>query len=280
LKTSRRVFQLLLALCFIPMAGGAALAQTAGTPYEPSVGQEGKDVVWVPTPPATVEKMLDMAQVTPQDFVMDLGSGDGRNVIAAAKRGARALGVEYNPDLVELSKRLAEMEGVADKASFVQGDMYEADISKATVLALFLLTENLNRLAPKFLELKPGSRIVLNGFGIEGWTPDETSQATGECGSWCTTHLFLVPAKVAGIWRLPEGELRLEQKFQMVSGTLTSDGRSTPITNGRLRGDQLTFTAGSAQYAGRVNGDAIRGDMKGGATGVWAATRMRPGGWD
>jgi hypothetical protein len=278
LKISRRVFQLLLALCFVPVAAGAALAQTAEKPYEPTVGQEGKDVVWVPTPAATVEKMLDMAQVTPQDFVMDLGSGDGRNVIAAAKRGARALGVEYNPDLVELSKRLAEKEGVADKASFVQGDMYEADISNATVLALFLLTENLNRLAPKFLDLKPGSRIVLNGFGIEGWTPDETSRAEGECGSWCTTHLFLVPAKVSGIWQLPQGELRLEQKYQMVSGTLTAGGRVTPVTNGRLRGDQITFTAGNAQYAGRVNGDAMRGDMKGSATGVWAATRMRPGG--
>ena len=270
----RAVRYRLLALCFVALAG-AALAQTATEKlYEPMVGQEGKDVVWVPTPAATVEKMLDMAQVTPQDFVIDLGSGDGRNVIAAAKRGARGLGVEYNPDMVELSERIAAKEGVADKALFVQGDMYEADISKATVLALFLLTENLNRLAPKFLELKPGTRIVLNGFGIDGWTPDESSRAEGECGSWCTTHLFFVPAKAAGTWRLPQGELKLEQKFQVLSGSLTAGGRMSPITGGKLRGDQITFTAGGATYAGSVNGDVMSGELKGSANGAWRATRV------
>src|SRR6188474_499670 len=141
-------FGLLAALFSLP-----SLAQPG-----PFVGQPGKDVIWVPTPYVLVEKMLDLAKVTPQDFVMDLGSGDGRNIIAAAKRGARALGVEYNPDMVEFSKRTAAAAGVAERAMFVQGDMYEADISQATVLALFLLTENLNRLAPKFLSLRPGTR--------------------------------------------------------------------------------------------------------------------------
>ena len=130
------------------------------TPFEPTPGQAGKDVVWVPTPPELVEKMLDMAKVTPQDIVMDLGSGDGRNVIAAAKRGARAIGFEFNPDMVALSRRLAQEAGVPDRATFVEGDMFEADISKATVLALFLLPSNLDKLAPKFLALKPGTRIV------------------------------------------------------------------------------------------------------------------------
>src|SRR5262245_60394240 len=115
------------------VVASTALAQT----FEPTVGQAGKDVVWVPTSPSLVEKMLDLAKVTPKDLVMDLGSGDGRNIIAAAKRGARAIGVEYNPDMVELSRRLAKEAGVAEKATFIQGDMYEADISKATVLALF-----------------------------------------------------------------------------------------------------------------------------------------------
>src|SRR5262249_23473040 len=148
--------------------------------------------------------------------------------IAAAKRGARALGVEFNPDMVELSKRIAAKEGVADKATFVEGDMYEANFSEATVLALFLLTENLNKLAPKFLALKPGTRIVGNGFGIAGWTADETGKAEGDCGNWCTAYLYIVPAQVAGTWRLQQGELTLKQNYQMLSGTLSSGGNSTP----------------------------------------------------
>ena len=261
----RCLLQSLLALCFVPLAG---LAQT---PYEPIVGQEGRDVVWVPTPYVTVEKMLDVAKVTPQDYVMDLGSGDGRNIIAAAKRGARALGVEYNSDLVEYSRRVAAKEGLAEKALFVQGDMYEADISQATVLALFLLPENLDKLTPKFLALKPGTRIVVNHFWVDGWTADETQRAEGDCGSWCTVLLFIVPADAAGNWRMPQGEITLVQKFQTLSGTLSAGGNATPITNGRLQGDRISFTAGSATYTGRVSGDAMRGD-----NGAWAAARVRP----
>jgi SAM-dependent methyltransferase len=260
----RRCFlQLLLALCFVPLAG---LAQK---PYEPVVGQEGKDVVWVPTPFVTVEKMLDVAKVTPQDFVMDLGSGDGRNIIAAAKRGARALGVEFNAEMVEYSRRVAAQEGVADKATFVQGDMYEADISQATVLALFLLPENLDKLAPKFMALKPGTRIVANHFWVDGWNADETQRAEGDCGSWCTVLLFIVPANVAGNWRMPQGELTLTQKFQTIAGTLSAGGKATPITDGRLHGDRISFTAGGTTYSGRVSGDSMRGD-----NGGWTAARV------
>lgn len=247
---------------------GGALAADGEKPFEPEVGQAGKDVVWVPTPLPLVEKMLDVARVTAQDYVMDLGSGDGRNIIAAAKRGARALGVEFNPDMVELSKRAAENEGVAGKALFVQGDMYEADISEATVMALFLLPENLNKLAPKFLALKPGTRIVANHFAVSGWEPDESGTAEGECGSWCSWLLYIVPAQVAGRWRLQQGEIEFEQKFQMVSGTFTADGVSTAIGNGRLLGDQITFTIGATQYAGLVNADAMAGSG-------WNATRTR-----
>ena len=150
--------------------------------FQPEVGQPGKDVVWVPTPAATVDKMLDLAKVTPQDYVVDLGSGDGRNVIAAAKRGATALGVEYNPDMVALSQRAAAKEGVSDKATFVEGDMFAADFSKATVLALFLLPDNMRTLRPKFLALKPGTRIVANTFGIDEWEPDARETASGDCG--------------------------------------------------------------------------------------------------
>jgi SAM-dependent methyltransferase len=176
--------------CLLALAAGAALA--AGQEYQPYSGQPGKDVVWVPTPYSLVEKMLDMAGVTPQDYVIDLGSGDGRNVIAAAKRGARALGVEYNREMVALARRNAVQEGVADKARFAQGDMYEADISQATVLALFLLPANLQKLAPKFKALPPGTRIVTNGFPIDGWEAVETGFAEGECGAWCRAYLYVV----------------------------------------------------------------------------------------
>lgn len=264
-------------VCCLALAAacGTALAQGSGTAYEPIVGQAGRDVVWVPTPSVLVEKMLDMARVKPRDFVVDLGSGDGRIVIAAAKRGARALGVEYNEDLVALSRRLAEKEGVADRAEFVQGDMYEADISRASVLALFLLTENLNKLVPKFLALRPGSRIVVNGFQIDGWTPDEIGRAEGDCGSWCTAYLYIVPARVAGVWRLGEGELRLEQKFQMLTGTLTGAGTSWPVKNGRVRGEEIRFTIDGVEYVGRVAGDTLVGTIKGEARG-WTAIRIAP----
>jgi len=267
------VIELMLVSCFVSIAASTVLAQEIGNPYNPIEGQAGKDVVWVPTPPVLVEKMLDMARVTPRDYVMDLGSGDGRNVIAAAKRGAHALGVEYNPDMVELSRRIAAKEAVADKAMFVQGDMFEADISQATVLALFLLTENLNRLVPKFLDLSPGSRIVVNGFEIDDWKADEIGRADGECESWCTAYLYIVPARVAGTWRLPNGHLALEQKFQELTGTLSSGGTRAPILNGRLHGNLISFTVGGADYVGRVNGDTMSGDLKGSATGDWRAVR-------
>jgi hypothetical protein len=252
----------------------ASFAQTSPDQYKPTVGQPGKDAVWVPTAAALVEKMLDMAKVTPKDFVMDLGSGDGRNVIAAAKRGARGVGVEYNNDLVILSNRLAAEAGVADKAKFVQGDMYAADISQATVLALFLLTENMDRMVPKFLALKPGTRIVVNTFGITGWTPDETERLEQECTNWCTSQLWIVPAKVEGTWQLPDGEVTFKQEFQMLSGAVTRKDGSKPSVTGRLRGDQIKFTVDGADYEGRVNGNSMDGAVtKGGSKSTWKATR-------
>jgi hypothetical protein len=248
---------------------------TSQQPYKPTVGQPGKDAVWVPTSMAMVEKMLDMAKVTPQDLVMDLGSGDGRTIIAAAKRGARGLGVEYNNDLVELSKRTATAEGVASKASFMQADMYAVDISKATVLALFLLPSNLLKLEPKFLDLKPGSRIVANTFWIPDWAPDETYTMQDDCDSWCTIQLFIIPAKVQGTWQLAGGVLSLTQTYQVLSGTLTSNGSVMPV-KGRLRGDEITFTAGAMQYKGRVAGNSMRGTIKSGSRNVnWSATKAK-----
>jgi precorrin-6B methylase 2 len=245
-------------------------------PFQPQVGQAGKDVVWVPTSEALVEKMLDMAAVTPQDFVMDLGSGDGRNIIAAAKRGARAMGVEFNPDMVRLSRSNAENAGVADKATFVEGDMFEAEFSQATVLALFLLPDNLMRLRSKFFDMKPGTRIVMNTFAIPEWEADVTENIERDCQTWCTSLLYFVPAKVEGIWRLPQGEVTLKQSFQKVSGTVGSGSASTPIANGRLRGDQLTFSSGGSEYNLKVNGDTIAGVVTsgGGSTNV-TATRAQ-----
>ena len=257
-----------LILGFSLLAGGALAAE-----FEPYSGQPGKDVIWVPTPHVLVEKMLDMARVTREDFVIDLGSGDGRNVIGAAKRGAQALGVEYNPDMVELSRRIAAKEGVADRAKFVHGDMFEADISRATVLALFLLPDNMRRLKQKFLGLRPGARIVTNGYEIEGWEPDEVGRAGGDCVSWCTAYLYIVPANVAGTWQLPEGDLRLEQNFRSLSGTLSTGGRTIPIANARLSGERISFTAGMARYEGRVNGNAMTGTVSGRSAGRWRATR-------
>jgi SAM-dependent methyltransferase len=254
-----------------------SLAQTTGTstPFQPSVGQEGKDVVWVPTSPELLEKMLDMAKVTPQDFVMDLGSGDGRNIIAAARRGASGLGVEFNPDMVALSERLAREAGVADRAKFVQGDMYVADISKATVLALFLLPHNLEKLQDKFLALPPGTRLVMNTFAVPGWEADAMETITDNCSSWCTSLLYIVPANVAGTWRFDGGELVLTQQFQHVSGTRTASGDSTPIADGRLRGADLSMVVGDTTYTGRVDGHRITGTARSadGTSRTWSATR-------
>ena len=264
-----RIWFLLLILSLIAASGES---RAASQDYEPQVGQEGKDVVWVPTPQELVEKMLDMAKVTPQDIVMDLGSGDGRNVIAAAKRGARAYGFEFNPEMVALARRKAQEAGVADRATFIEGDMFEADISKATVLALFLLPSNLDKLAPKFLALRPGTRMVNNTFQVTGWEADASETVEGSCTSWCTSHLNTVPAQAAGTWRLGTNDLVLTQEFQMVSGTLGT----TAIAGGRLNGEQLSFTVGDTQYTGTVSGDRMEGTATtSGKTQSWTATRSK-----
>jgi hypothetical protein len=249
-------------------AGGAAVAQPAKS-YEPQVGQEGKDVVWVPTPQALVDKMLDIAKVTAKDYVIDLGSGDGRTVITAAKRGAKAHGIEYNPDMVELAKRNAAKEGVSDKATFVKADLFESDFSQAQLITMFLLSSINMKLRPKILDLKPGTRIVSNTFDMGEWKPDETVKADG-CSTYCTAYLWIVPAKVDGTWKVPNGELTLKQTFQMISGTLKSGNVTAPV-NGKLNGEQITFTAGEGQYSGRVNGNSMEGSLKSG--GKWSATR-------
>ena len=269
----RSVFALSLSLV---ASGAFGQAQPATKPFEPQVGQAGKDVVWVPTPQALVDRMLDMAKLTPQDIHMDLGSGDGRTVITAAKRGATATGIEYNPSMVELSRRNAAAAGVpAGKATFTNADLFETDLSKATVITMFLLPQINMKLRPKILDLKPGTRVVSNTFTMEDWDPDETSTVADGCESWCTGLLWIVPAKVQGTWTLPQGELTLTQTFQKVAGTLKSGTASTPIANGRLRGDEITFVAGGSTYTGRVNGNAMQGTIAGAGAGKWTASKAK-----
>jgi SAM-dependent methyltransferase len=256
------------------LAAQTVLAQPASKTFEPEVGQAGKDVIWVPTAQALVDKMLDMAKVTPQDYVIDLGSGDGRTVITAAKRGARALGIEYNPDMVELSKRNAEKEGVAGKAQFVRGDIFESDFSQATVLTMFLLSTLNLKLRPTILNMKPGTRVVSNTFDMGEWTPDETVQLKENCTTHCRAHFWVVPAKVEGTWKLGEGELALKQSFQMLTGTLKNGNVSAIVINGKMTGDEISFTAGNTQYRGKVSGNTIDGVAKTGETETrWQATR-------
>ncbi|CAM3951796.1 SAM-dependent methyltransferase [Bordetella bronchialis] len=242
----------------------------AGDTYKPMVGQEGKDVVWVPTPQVLVETMLDIAQVTPRDTLIDLGSGDGRTVITAAKRGLRARGVEYNPQMVELARRNATQAGVADRATFVTADLFKTKLGDADVITMFLLPTINEQLRPRLLDLKPGTRIVSNSFRMGDWQPDRSETVREGCDHYCTALLWIVPAKVEGTWRLAGQELRLRQKYQMLSGTLGG----AAISDARLDGDRIRFNVGDASYAGTVNGRAMQGTVSGGAGGSWAATRL------
>ena len=246
--------------------------------FIPEVGQSGKDVVWVPTASALVNKMLDMAKATPSDYVIDLGSGDGRTVITAAKRGIKALGIEYNPDMVELSQRAAAKEGVTERATFMKADLFEADFSQATVITMFLLPDINLKLRPKILNLKPGTRIVSNTFTMGEWEADETGTAGGDEGSsyYRTALLWIVPAKVDGTWTSAQGDITFRQQFQKVAGSINAGGISTLVNGGKLRGDQISFSAGGAQYSGTVSGNTITGaTVAGGASREWSATRMK-----
>jgi SAM-dependent methyltransferase len=244
------------------------------TPPPPKVGQPGKDVVWVPTDESLVEEMLTAANVTPQDRVVDLGSGDGRTVIAAAKRGADARGIEFNPDMVALSKRTAEREGVAERAHFIQGDIFETDFSDATVVTLFLLSDLNIKLRPRLLEMAPGTRVVSNTFDMGDWVPDQTLDGGTSCQRYCRGYLWIVPAKVAGTWTLPEGELTLTQTYQMIGGTLRANGRDVPITDGKVKGQEISFTAGDRTVTARLNGESLDGRIRSAqGEAPWRATR-------
>lgn len=263
----------LAALC-AALLGCATSSTDADWTYEPRVGQTGKDVIWVPTKQLLVDAMLDMAEITPRDYLVDLGSGDGRTVITAAKRGTRAHGIEFNPDLVELSKRAARAEGVSRRATFEQGDIFEADFSDATVVTLYLLPDLNLKLRPTLLAMKPGTRIVSNSFEMGDWEEDEMVHIKEGCPGYCMAYKWVVPARVEGTWAMDDAELELRQRFQMLEGVLRRGGSAQPISDARLDGARIRFTVGAERYTGEVDGDRMRGVVDG--SRAWRATR-RPG---
>jgi hypothetical protein len=272
----------LVALSFALTLSVPASAQpAAGTKdFTPSVGQEGKDVIWVPTPQSLVDRMLQMADTKSTDFVIDLGAGDGRTVITAAKKfGARALGIEYNPDMVELAKHNAEKEGVAGRAQFIRADIFQTDFTQATVLTLYLLPSLNVKLRPTILNMKPGTRVVSHAFTMDDWQADQVDSSEGR-----TAYMWIVPAKAGGTWRVevaggPRYEATFIQQYQNIGGSAKVDGKPVQFSNGKLRGETVSFRIEDAgtprDFTGRVSGDRMEGTLKT-ASGEtkWTATRV------
>jgi SAM-dependent methyltransferase len=268
----------------LPLAFCASLAfaqaQPAQEEFVPQVGQAGKDVIWVPTPDKVVKRMLDMAKLGPKDFLVDLGSGDGRTVITAARDyGAKAMGVEFNPKMVELSRRNASAAGVANRAEFRRADIFATDFTRATVVTMYLLPDLNLKLRPRILAMRPGTRIVSHSFTMGDWEPDATDDVEGH-----SIYHWLVPAKVNGQWRLdqPAGalEMQISQKYQKVGGTARADGKPLDIQDARLSGDRISFSlpgpdGAKTAYSGRVGSATMQGTFKGGTgEGKWTARRM------
>jgi hypothetical protein len=276
---SRTLAALIAAALFaLPAAAQNASKESASKEYTPQVGQEGKDVIWVPTPQALVERMLDMAKLTPKDIHYDLGSGDGRTVITAAKRGVQAYGVEFNPDMVKLSERAAAKEGVSDKAKFIHGDIFQTDFSSATVLTLYLLPSLNVKLRPTILRMTPGTRVVSHAFSMDDWQPDQTDNVEGR-----TAYMWIVPAPVEGTWRWSANSGQKEHELVLRLVRL-DNGRMGQLRNIKLRGDQISFTVHEVtgtsstvrrDYSGRVSGTTMQGTVKSGEgpEAKWTATR-------
>ena len=271
MKSARQAWMsgsMVLALALALAATPAAAQQQGEKVFTPQVGQAGKDVIWVPTPPELVEKMLQMARITPNDFVIDLGSGDGRIAIAAAKKfGARSMGVEFNPNMVALSNREAQRQGVTDKVKFLNADIFETDFSQATIITMYLLPDLNLKLRPKILEQKPGTRVVSHQFNMEEWQPDETANIDNRLAL-----LWIVPAQVGGNWALRIDDkaqarpLVIRQSFQMLSVQFNSSNVTLAYTDGRVRGDEVSFAMmdGSArrEFSGRIQGNTMYGTVR------------------
>jgi SAM-dependent methyltransferase len=239
---------------FYALAIGAGLMTSATlAQQEPKL-----DVIYVPTPQEVVDRMLDMAEVKPGDYMIDFGCGDGRMVVSAAKRGARGYGVDINPVRIREANENAKKAGVTDKVEFKIANLFEEDLSKADVMAMYLLTDINLRLRPKILDtMKPGSRVVSHAFDMGDWEPDQRDTVAGK-----QVFFWMVPAKVEGKWVIegePKMTLSLKQQFQMVGGQAEINGKSVNVTGGRLKGADITFTVDGKTYTGKVNGNVIQG---------------------
>lgn len=276
----RRAAYAALATLAVHAAFPAAAQKAAGDSFEPQVGQSGKDVIWVPTPDEVVQKMLELVQLAPGERLVDLGSGDGKIPIAAARRGAIAKGIEYNADMVEHSRRLAREAGV--EVELVQGDIFESDFSSADVVTLYLLPNLNERLRPTLLAMKPGTRVTSHYFGMGDWKPDETATVNER-----QAHFWVVPAKVEGEWDVRIGSnagprVRFTQQFQKIDGQATWGERAGPLRDAYMRGPLVRFAAADPQ--GRVHyfegvtdhGGPMMGiarPERGGAPRLFTATR-------
>ena len=266
-------------------AASALLSATAfaqsGRPYEPQVGQMGKDVIWVPTPDEIVERMLRMAQTTPNDYVIDLGAGDGKIAIMAAKKfGAKSLGIEYNPEFARFAQSNVEKAGVADKARVQQGDIFATDFKSATVLTMYLLPALNLKLRPTILTMKPGTRVVSHSFTMDDWEADEISNLDGR-----RAYFWVVPANVQGTWKvaLPGGdtpEVTFDQRYQKIDGHVQLGAVQGGLREARLSGPNITFAyvdmnGVKRTLVGRVNGSAMEGTLRAdnGTEGRWSAAR-------
>ena len=263
-------------------AASAAYAQQKD--FKPHVGQQGKDVVWVPTPDEVVERMLNMAQTKPEDYVIDLGAGDGKIAIAAAKKfGARSLGIEYNPDMAALAQRNAQAAGVVGKAQIVQGDIFVTDFTQATVLTMYLLPSLNMKLRPQILAMRPGTRVVAHAFNMEDWEADESSDVDGR-----RAYLWIVPANVSGRWAMELSgaggseklSLNLDQKFQKIEGVAYLGSILAGLREPRLSGFRIGFAyvdnrGVRRDFTGRVTGSSMEGSFRtdAGAEGRWTATK-------
>lgn len=273
-KTANRRMGAIVTLATLMLMGAGPLhaaEAAADYAYEPVIGMPGKDVVWVPTPPHVIDFMLDLAQANKNDFVVDLGSGDGRMVLGAAKRGIKSRGVEFNPDLVQLSKDEAARLGVSEYAEFVVQDMFKADLSQVTLLMTYLLPHLNQKVRPLAIaQMKPGSRVVTYAFHMGEWQPEQVAQTGG-----LTVHLYVVPAAAMGEWRWTHDgigfgrdyAMSVRQKFQFIDGTASTKNSPVYLRDMKLLGDRITFTlteeAGSSlaqtRYEGRIDGDVITG---------------------
>ena len=247
--------------------------------YVPKRGQMGKDVMWLPTSDDLVFKMLDAAQVGPQDELVDLGAGDGKIPIAAARQfGARAWGIEYNKDLAALAQRNAQRAGVAERVRIVHGDIFKEDFSKATVVTMYLLEELNAQLRPTILAMKPGTRVLSNTFSMGDWEPDQVIRVSNGTG-----YFWTVPANVAGLWTLSgldengNATLKLDQTFQRLGGSLTLQGKTQNLLGARIEGSVLHFSFINADGLLKavkvfVNGQLLSGEL----TGPYGMVELQP----